>query len=122
MPQTDFRISNAFRENEALWDKVFAELTNEQICALLGIEEIALTNTEPNIYADAVHIRTIMFELIREEFIMNPNVDITEPFIYDYQDVDQTAIEDYDSAGNAILPVTDANRTDNLADVERPWP
>ena len=115
-------LSNAFRENEALWDKVFAELTNEQICALLGIEEIALTNTEPNIYADAIHIRTIMFELIREEFIMNPNVDITEPFIYDYQDVDQTAIEDYDSAGNAILPVTDANRTDNLADVERPWP
>ena len=115
-------LSNAFRENEALWDKVFAQLSNEEICTLLGIDETVLTNTEPSIYADAIHIRTIMFELIREEFIMNPNVDITEPFVYDYQDVDQTAIEDYDAAGNAILPVSDANRTDNLDDVERPWP
>lgn len=115
-------LSNAFRDNEALWDKVFAKLSNEQICALLGIDEAVLTNTEPNIYAEAINIRTIMFELIREEFVMNPMVDTSGPFAYDYLDVDSTAVETYDGGNNAVLPVNDANRTDNLADVERPWP
>ena len=115
-------LSNAFRENEALWDKVFDQLNDEQICALLGINSEVLTNVEPGIYDEAIGIKTIMFELIREEFMMNPRVDISKPFLYDYQDVDQTAIEGYDSANNAILPVSDANRTDNLDDVERPWP
>ena len=53
---------------------------------------------------------------------MNPRVDITGPFIYDYQDVDTTAIESRDKDGCAILPVNDSNRHDNLDNVERPWP
>lgn len=115
-------ITNIFKDNEALWDKIMKQLTNEEIYRLLGIYGEPLSNTEESVYADAVNIRAIMFELIREQFMMNPRVDITGSFIYDYQDVDQTAIEDYDSAGNAILPVADANRSDNLSDVEHPWP
>lgn len=115
-------ITNIFKDNEALWDKIMKQLTNEEIYKLLGIYGDTLTNTEESVYADAVNIRAIMFELIREQFMMNPRVDITGPFIYDYQDVDQTAIEGYDSGDNAILPVADANRSDNLDDVERPWP
>ena len=53
---------------------------------------------------------------------MNPRVDITEPFMYDYQDVDKTAIEGRDSDDNAILPVADSNRQDNLDNVDREWP
>ena len=63
-----------------------------------------------------------MFELIREQYIMNPRVDITNAFIYDYQDVDTTAIDHRDKDNNAILMVNDANRQDNLDNVERPWP
>lgn len=115
-------ITNVFKENEALWDTITAQLTNDEISSLLGINGDTLSNTETSVYAGAVNIRAIMYELIREQFVMNPRVDITGPFVYDYQDVDQTAIEGYDSQENAILPVADANRQDNLDNVERPWP
>ena len=115
-------ITDIFKDNEALWDKIMSQLTNEEIYNLLGINGEDLKNEEESVYANAVNIRAIMYELIREQFMMNPRVDITGPFIYDYQDVDQTAIEGYDSEDNAILPVADANRTDNLDNVERPWP
>lgn len=121
IPDIDI-LSEAFQENEALWDSIIAQLSKEEIYALLGINGEELTNTEEDVYAGAVNIRAIMFELIRDQFIANPRVDITGPFIYDYQDVDKTAIEGYDSAGNAILPVMDANRQDNLDNVLRPWP
>lgn len=115
-------LTNVFKENEALWDTIIAQLSNEEIYKLLGINGVDLSNTEESLYANAIGIRAIMYELIREQFIMNPRVDITGPFIYDYQDVDQSAIETYDSGGNALLTVADANNTDNLDNVERPWP
>ena len=115
-------LTDVFKENEALWDTIIAQLNNEEIYKLLGINGVDLSNTEESLYANAIGIRTIMYELIREQFIMNPRVDITGPFIYDYQDVDQSVIETYDSGGNALLTVADANNTDNLDNVERPWP
>lgn len=115
-------LTDVFKENEALWDTIIAQLSNEEIYKLLGINGVDLTNTEESLYANAIGIRAIMYELIREQFIMNPRVDITGPFIYDYQDVDQSVIESYDSGGNALLTVADANNTDNLDNVERPWP
>ena len=121
IPDIDVLIQ-PFRENEALWDQVTAKLTKEDIEKLLSINGIDINNVEESIYANAVNIRSIMFELIREQYIMNPRVDITGPFIYDYQDVDTTAIESRDEDGCAILPVNDSNRHDNLDNVERPWP
>lgn len=121
IPDIDVLIE-PFRENEALWDQVTAKLTKEDIEKLLSINGIDINNVEESIYANAVNIRSIMFELIREQYIMNPRVDITGPFIYDYQDVDTTAIESRDEDGCAILPVNDSNRHDNLDNVERPWP
>ena len=59
-----------------------------------------------------------MYELIRKHFMSNPRVDVTGPFAYDYQDVDNTAIDGYDSGDNALLPTGDANTTDNL-NIER---
>lgn len=121
IPDIDILIE-PFRENEALWDQVTAQLTKEEIEQLLSITGIDINNIEPSVYANAVDIRAIMFELIREQYIMNPRVDITNAFIYDYQDVDTTAIDHRDAANNAILMVNDANRQDNLDNVERPWP
>lgn len=115
-------ITEAFGENEALWDKVIAQLTSEEISTLLGIDGETLTNTETGIYTGAVNIRAIMYELIRDQFVTNPRVDITGAFIYDYQDVDNSVIDEYDSNGNAILPVMDANAEDNLDNVERVYP
>lgn len=115
-------ISSVFKDNEALWDSIMSKLTNDEIHALLGINGEDLTNTDTSLYADSINVRTIMFELIREQYMMNTTINITEPFIYDYQDVDTTAIEGYDSGDNAMLPVADSNRTDNLSDVSRPWP
>lgn len=115
-------LSKVFNENEALWDKIMSQLSNEEIYTLLGIYGDELENTEEDVYTNAVNIKAIMYELIREQFMMNPRVDITGPFVYDYQDVDKTAIEGYDSGDNAILPVADASNTENLDNVERIWP
>ena len=113
-------LSNPYKENTSKWDSMKSYIDN--IYAMLGINETTLTNTEADIYAEAIDVRAIMYELVREQFMMNPNVDTTGPFIYDYQDVDNTIIEGYDSAGNAILSVADSNKTNNLDNVARPWP
>lgn len=115
-------LSVAYQANNALWDSAMAKLTHDEITALLGIVEEELTNTEPGIYDNAIGIRTIMYELIREQFMMNPEVDTTGAFVYDYLDVDTTAVDGYDAGGNAVLPTGDANLTDNLSDVHREWP
>lgn len=115
-------LSNVFKDNEALWDKITAKLTTSEINTLLGINVEEFKNEEENIYQNAIDIKAIMFELIREQYMMNPRVDITGPFVYDYQDVDKTAIDGYDSADNAILPTADSNRSDNLSNVKRQWP
>lgn len=115
-------ICEVFNSTTSIWDTITELITDNEISNMLGIESTDIVPTEENVYADAINIKAIMYELIREEFMMNELVDITEPFIYDYQDADQSIIEDYDSANNAILTVSDSNNTDNLDDVERPWP
>lgn len=115
-------LTNAFKENEALWDTALAQLTTAEVYALLGITGEELINSEPSVYDKAIDVRVIMYELIRDQYVTNNMVDASNAFIYDYIDVDTTAIEAYDPNGIAILPVADANRTDNLSDVAREWP
>ena len=111
-------FTEVFKNNEALWDNIMKQLTDEEIYTLLGISGAELTNTEDSIYANALPVRSVMYELIRKHFMCNPRVDVTGPFAYDYQDVDDTAIDGYDSGDNALLPTGDANTTDNL-NIER---
>lgn len=119
IPDIDI-LSEAYKDNTSKWDSMKDQITD--IYNMLGINSTTLTNTEPNIYANAFNIRSIMYELVREQFMMNPRVDITEPFIYDYQDVDKTLISGYDKKGNAILDgVADSEKTDNINSVERIW-
>ena len=119
IPDIDI-LTEAYKDNTSKWDSMKDQITD--IYNMLGINSTTLTDTEPNIYANAFNIRSIMYELVREQFMMNPRVDITEPFIYDYQDVDKTLISSYDKNGNAILDgVADSEKTDNINSVERIW-
>lgn len=108
------------------WDMALDDYLKEEKDAdlhkFLGINVNEFDTSEESLYENAVPIKSIMYELIREKYVMNPRVDITEPFMYDYQDVDKTAIEGRDSDDNAILPVADSNRQDNLDNVDREWP
>lgn len=115
-------ISKYYKEFDSVWDDVVSKLSEEELDSLFDINRKNITNTEESVYANSVNIRSIMFELIRERYIMNNRIDHTEDFVYDYQDIDTTAIEMYDAFCNAILPVADSNRSDNLDNVERPWP
>lgn len=115
-------LTAPFKNNIALWDAIIDRLTPAEVYKLLGINAPGISNTDPSVYEGSIHIRSIMYELIREQYVMNPRVDITKEFVYDYQDVDKTAIDGKDSGNNPILPVADASRTDNLDNVERPWP
>ena len=105
-------------ERETIWDNITKNSIFD-IESLLGDYVEALTNNEVYTYKGAVDIKSIMYELIREQYMMNPRVDTSEPFVYDYQDVDQTAIEGYDDNNNAIIPTSDANIDDNLDNVLR---
>lgn len=109
-------INKAFDENAALWDTITATMSADEINKLLGISTNFITDIEDNRYHGAVNIRSVMNALIREEFIANPSIDISGPFIYDYIDVDSTIITGYDSGNNAMLSTNDANHYHNITD------
>ena len=112
-------IETVFQSTEQVtWDKALAEGSYTNI---LGLTIPTFTNTEEDTYAGAVPIQSIMWELIREHYMNNIYVDITGPFIYDYLDVDQSAIIDTDAGGNYILDAANAERRDNL-DINRYYP
>ena len=119
LPDID-ELTEVFQTSTALWDHIMSKLTDEEIEQLLSFSGTTITNTEEDIYANTVHIRSVMLELIREKYMIGANVDTTEPFVYDYTDVDKTAIEGQDSGGNNLLMAGDSNRTDNI-DVPREW-
>lgn len=126
-------LCNAFTDNKSLWDKITSNFTLDDIMFILGIDNVPISDTEPDIYTGAVNIKSIMYELIREHYISNETIDISEGFLYDYTDVDSSVIltttDEYgntvpveDAEGNTILEVYDANATDNLDNVIRPFP
>lgn len=108
-------IDKAFDENSALWDTITATMTADEINKLLGIKTNSITDMEANRYENAASIKTIMNQIIRDEFISNPSIDISGPFVYDYLDVDTTIVSGYDSGSNAMLETTDANHYNNFA-------
>ena len=121
LPDID-ELTEVFQTSTALWDSIMASLTDDEIEQILSFAGTTITDTEADIYDGSVNIKSVMFELIREKYIMAANVDTTGPFAYDYTDVDTTAIESYDSGDNAVLEAADANRKDNISGIERPWP
>lgn len=121
LPDID-ELTEVFQTSTALWDHIMSKLTDDEISQILNYNTTIINNNETDMYANSVHIRSVMLELIREKYIMNAGVDTTEPFVYDYLDVDDTAVSVYDSAGNALLDSADANVTENIDGIEREWP
>lgn len=107
---------------ESNWDKALEGLSIQNIKDMLGITTSNLTASDFDYREGSVDIATIMYELIREQYVINPRVDITDKFIYDYLDIDQSFVTE-DGTGSiespVILPVADANREDNLDGT--PW-
>lgn len=121
IPDID-ELTEVFQTSTALWDHIMSQLTDDEIEALLSFSGTTISDTEEDIYANSVHVKSVMYELIREKFIMQANVDTTDAFAYDYTDVDDTAVEGEDSEGNATLLAGDSNLEENIDGVEREWP
>ncbi|MCM1236089.1 MAG: hypothetical protein NC489_38885, partial [Ruminococcus flavefaciens] len=103
----------SYEEFVSIWDHAFSNMTREQTFKLLGIEvKEEVTDTEENIYKDEAPMEYIMNELIRQEYLANPAVDNTGPFLYDYEP--DTAVRNTDKEGNIIFSAGDANSEDNL--------
>lgn len=108
-----------FKSFESNWDKAI-ELYNDHF-TLMGIDKPNVTDTDPAAFEEVIPTVAIMNEIIRDWYQCNEIVDITGAFLYDYTDVDQSAIIGQDPAGNTLLGTADSNKSNNL-DVNRPWP
>ena len=103
-----------------LWDKILGGHADPY--TLTGITPTTIDDAEADTYAGAVPIVSVMWELIREHYIGNAVVDVTTAFIYDYLDQDNTAFDGIDQAGNSIIDAMNAERTDNIDQIERYYP
>ena len=108
-----------FKSVDSNWDQVVDLYTDH--FTLMGITQPTITDTDEDAFAEVIPTVAIMNEIIRDWYQSNPMVDTTGPFLYDYDDVDQSAIIDQDPVGNDLLGTADANTFNNL-DVNRPWP
>lgn len=106
-------IVEAFVDNPTIhWDDI---INNEDMYDMLGLDKsFEVTDTEPPIAGYKFSIKALMNELIRNEFVSNPNVDATRPFIYDYLEIDDSAVDGYDESGNILLSAMDANSENEL--------
>lgn len=108
-----------FQSVDSNWDKAVDLHGNP--AELMGYDIPTITDTEEDAFPEIIPTVAIMNEIIRDWYVSNAIVDTTGPFLYDYDDVDQSAIIGTDSAGNTLLAGLDSNREDSL-DIERPWP
>lgn len=115
-------LTDAFHNNEALWDIITLQLTDGEVSNILGINAEVLTNTEEDVYANILPIKSVMYELIRDQYVSNTRVDTTSKFVYDYIDIDDTVIDHTDKDGNKIILAMDSNVKDNLDSVDRNMP
>ena len=109
-----------FDSTTSAWDECI-DMTANEPAFLMGLNQPSITDTDPEAFPETIPTTAIMHEIIRDWYMANSVVDTTKPFVYDYDDVDQSDIIGTDPAGNTLLGAADSNREDNL-DVIRPWP
>ena len=107
-------------DTKPLWDRILEQYGNRN--TLLGLSAVSIDDAETDTYAGAIPIVSVMWELIREHYIANAVVDVTGAFIYDYLDQDNTAFDGTDKAGNSIIDAANAERTDNIDQINRYYP
>lgn len=113
-------FKSRFKTITSVWDEAL-DLAATDPTVLMGLNKPIITDTDPEAFPEVIPAAAIMHEIIREWYMTNNIVDTTKPFVYDYDDVDQSDIIGTDPVGNTLLGAADSNREDNL-DVIRPWP
>ena len=112
-------LKEKFTSLESNWDNVIKLYADH--FTLLNIDKPTVENIDPEAFGDVIPTVAIMNEIIRDWYQANPIVDTTGTFLYDYDDVDQSAIIGQDPMGNDLLGSADSNVSNNL-NVNRPWP
>lgn len=74
----------------------------------------SITDNEGSFYGETYPIKSVMWEILRDFFIENPYVDITEPFIYDYLDQDTDAESSIDDNGIYIREAYNPEEYDSI--------
>ena len=113
-------FKSRFTSTTSAWDECL-DMTADTPAFLMGLNTPSITDTDPEAFPETVPTTAIMHEIIRDWYMANAMVNTTAPFVYDYDDVDQSDIIGQDPGGNDLLGAADSNRADNL-DVIRPWP
>ena len=114
-----------FNDTTSLMDTITSKMEMEEIDSVFGIQSVGITDTEANAYKNAIPIRAIMNELIRGEYVANDRVDITDSFVYGYEDIDSSVIIGESETGTKFIESMDANQENNITDsdiVTRPYP
>lgn len=117
-------LTDAFKENISLWDTIINGLTHEEICMLLGIDNIVLTDTQTPQFKDTYSITSVLWEVIRDWYMTNATIDTTEPFIYNYIDEDTESVinNNIDDGGNYILDAYNSNEETAIINRETQFP
>ena len=112
-------LKSRFQSTQSNWDETVERYADH--FTLMGLNQPTITDTDTEAFPDVIPTVSIMNEIIRDWYQSNAIVDITGPFLYDYTDVDQSAVIGTDPTGNTLLGSADASESNNL-NVDRPWP
>ena len=118
-------LDTLFNDTTSLMDTITSKMEMEEINNVFGIRSAGITDTEANAYKDAIPIRAVMNELIRGEYVANDRVDITDSFVYGYEDIDCSVVISESETGTKFIESMDANQENNIIDsdiVTRPYP
>ena len=112
----DPEYKDRFHLYESLWDESVRLFGNPHL--MLDIETPIIEDTDPPLIEDVIPVEALLNEIIRDWYVTNVAVDVTNPFFYDY---DPSASHGHDPGGHALLGISDSNLENNLP-VDRPWP
>lgn len=100
---------------DSLWNSI-TNKPEEDLFNMLGTNPgNILTNLEKNINSGAYSVRSVMNELIRDQYILSMRADITKSFIFDYYD---ESILDNENDDN-IINTANANRHESIEIVSK---
>lgn len=117
-------LNTSFNDTSSLIDAITSKMSKDDIDRAFGLTSTSITDTESNAYENAMPIRAVMNELIRAEYAANEHVDITDKFVYGYEDIDESIVMEVSESGVKLIESMDANQENNIIsdDIGRPYP